>query len=54
MVCARTQIVPSVHGIVTSANANGMPIATSVPNMNASTSSAMGMAIDSPRLRSSL
>ena len=51
---AMTQTAPSVAGIVTSAKASGMPMATSVPNMNARTSSAIGIATDSPRARSSL
>jgi hypothetical protein len=51
---AKIQTKPSVTGIDTNANANGTAIAPSVPNMNAITARAMGIAIASPRARSSL
>ncbi len=51
---AKIHTAPRVGGMVTAAKANGTPIATSVPNMNASTISAIGIAMDSPRFRSSL
>ena len=43
---------PSVVGIVIAANAIGTAIPPSVANMNASTTRAIGIAIDSPRARS--
>ena len=52
--CAQIQTRPSVVGIVIAANANGTAMPPSVPNMKTITSSAIGIAIDSPRLRSSL
>ena len=51
---AKIQTNPSVVGIVIAANTTGTTIPPSVPNMNSITSSAIGIAIDSPRARSSL
>ena len=52
--CAAIQTPPRVVGIVIAANAIGTAIPPSVANMNASTSSAIGIAIPSPLARSSL
>ena len=49
---AKTQMIASVVGIVTSANANGIRNA-SVPNVKTRMSSAIGSAMSSPRTRSS-
>ncbi len=51
---AKIHTKPSVVGIVIAANATGTAMPPTVPNMNAITSSAIGIAIDSPRPRSSL
>ncbi len=51
---AKTQTAPRVEGIVTAAKANGTAIPPSVPNMKAITISAIGIAIVSPLVRSSL
>lgn len=51
---AKIHTKPSVTGIVTAANATGTAMPPSVPNMKTITSSAIGIAIDSPRARSSL
>ncbi len=49
---AKTQTAPRVEGMVTAAKANGTAIPASVPNMNAITIRAIGIAIDSPLARS--
>ena len=51
---AKIQTSPRVVGIVIAANTSGTAIPPAVPNMNASTSRAIGTAIASPRPRSSL
>ena len=51
---AAIQTIPSVVGTVASAKASGTKVAISVPKMNRRTTIAIGMAISSPRIRSSL
>ncbi len=52
--CAITHTSPSVVGSVANAKMNGTATAASVPNMNSSTTIAIGIAIASPFDRSSL
>jgi hypothetical protein len=52
--CAIAHTRPSVVGSVAAAKAIGTTTAPSVPNMNRSTTRAIGTAIRSPRLRSLL
>jgi hypothetical protein len=54
VVWAKIQTKPSVVGIDAAANSSGTTIPLSVPNMNSSTTIAIGSAIVSPRARSRL